>query len=135
VRLRLLRCGEDVLRTCKRKIADVIFCVRWARLCDFGGKGHDHSGSPALGDVRAHSGPGSGHGRVDPVATQRAEESERPPAAVRNLRHQPCAARAAAMGACHIGFGPGLIDENDAGGVKLALVTECIGVAHQRCQR
>ena len=37
------------------------------------------------------------------------------------LADQPLAARAAAPGADHLGVGPGLVDEDQALGVKLAL--------------
>jgi hypothetical protein len=41
-------------------------------------------------------------GCVDPVAAQRSEEGQGSPMPMRNLRHQPCTAGAAAMGARHI---------------------------------
>jgi hypothetical protein len=41
---------------------------------------------------------------------------------MRNLGHEPCTARAAAMSARHIGLGPGLVDEDQAGWIKFALL-------------
>jgi len=35
---------------------------------------------------------------------------------------QALAARGAAMGACHVGLGPGLIDEDQAGGIDARLM-------------
>src|ERR1700730_17457632 len=60
--------------------------------------------------------------RVDSIAAERGQKSERLPVAMRNLRHQPYAARAAPMSARHIGLGPGLIDENHARRIQLVLV-------------
>jgi len=51
-------------------------------------------------------------GRGEPVATQRRQESEGPPFAERRLGDQAFASGAAAVGARHIGFGPGLVDED-----------------------
>ena len=53
---------------------------------------------------------------------QRRQKGQRSPAAVRHLGDQPRAAAAAAMAAGHIGFGPGLVDEYQAPGVKPALM-------------
>jgi len=61
-------------------------------------------------------------GCVDPVGAERGKEGEGSPTPMRNLRHQPCTAGATAMGARHIGLSPGLIDEDDAGRIELALV-------------
>jgi len=61
-------------------------------------------------------------GRLDPVASERCEEGEGSPVSMRNLGDEPLAASAAPMGARHIGFGPGLVEEDQAGGVELALV-------------
>jgi hypothetical protein len=61
-------------------------------------------------------------GRLDPVATQGGQKGQRAPAAVRHLGDQPGAASATPMAAGHIGLGPGLVDEDQALGVKPALV-------------
>ena len=41
---------------------------------------------------------------------------------VRHLGDQPLAARTPAMGARHVSLGPGLIDEDQPGGVELPLM-------------
>jgi hypothetical protein len=61
-------------------------------------------------------------GCIDPVGAQCGEERQRPPAAPRDFRNQPLAARTAAMGTRHIGFGPGLVDEDQTGSIELALM-------------
>ncbi len=60
---------------------------------------------------------------VDPVMTKRGEEGQRLPMTVRDLGAQPLTAATAAMGARHIGLGPGLVDKNEAPGIKPSLVT------------
>jgi hypothetical protein len=62
-------------------------------------------------------------GRIDAIGTQRGQESERAPAALRRIGDQPFAAKAAPMRARHIGLGPGLIDEDQTSWIKPALVT------------
>ena len=52
-------------------------------------------------------------GRGEPVATQRRQESERPPFAERRFGDEALASGAAAMGARHVGFRPGLVDEEE----------------------
>ena len=51
-------------------------------------------------------------GRGEPVATQRRQESERPPFAERRFGDEAFASGASAMGARHVGFRPGLVDED-----------------------
>ena len=53
---------------------------------------------------------------------KRGEEGQRAPVAVRHLGDQPLAARRAAVGAGHVGLGPGLVDEDQAGGIKPPLI-------------
>ena len=61
-------------------------------------------------------------GRVDAVGAQRRKKGERSPAAVRHLRPQSLAARCAAVGARHIGFRRGLVDEDQPSRIKPALI-------------
>jgi hypothetical protein len=42
--------------------------------------------------------------------------------AVRRLSAQALSSRSPAMGADHVGLGPGLIDEDEAGGINLSLM-------------
>jgi hypothetical protein len=53
-------------------------------------------------------------GRINAVVAQSGEEGRGLPAAVRDLVDEPLALRRPAMEARHIGFGPGLIDEDEA---------------------
>lgn len=52
------------------------------------------------------------HGREHPAPAHGCDQGGGLPAAVRNLGDQPLAARATAMGPCHVGLGPGLVDED-----------------------
>jgi hypothetical protein len=61
-------------------------------------------------------------GCVDPVVTQRREEGQRAPFAEGGLGMEPLTAPGTAMGAGHVGLGPGLIDEDEAPGIKPALI-------------
>jgi hypothetical protein len=60
--------------------------------------------------------------RLDPVASQSREEGQRSPVSVRRFGDKTLAAQAAAMGLRHVGLGPGLVDEDQAGGIELALM-------------
>ena len=51
-------------------------------------------------------------GRGEPVATQRRQESEGLPFAERRFGDEARASGASAMGARHVGFRPGLVDEH-----------------------
>jgi hypothetical protein len=51
-------------------------------------------------------------GRGEPAATQRRQESERLPFAERRFGDEAFASGASAMGARHVGFRPGLVDED-----------------------
>jgi hypothetical protein len=44
------------------------------------------------------------------------------PSAVGRLGNQPGSTRCTAMGARHVGLGPGLVDEDQAGGIDSSLV-------------
>jgi hypothetical protein len=59
---------------------------------------------------------------LDTIGAKRGQEGEGPPAAMRRLGNQPLASRRAAMGPRHIGFSPGLIDEDQAGRIKPPLI-------------
>jgi hypothetical protein len=58
--------------------------------------------------------------RVDPVAPQGRRECERLPMPVRRLSAQALSSRSPAMGAEHVGLGPGLIDEDAVDGPRIA---------------
>ena len=55
------------------------------------------------------------------VVTQRRHEGEGLPVAVRPFRPQPLAPGAPAMAAGHVRLGPGLVQEDEPAGIKLAL--------------
>lgn len=59
---------------------------------------------------------------IDPVVSQRRQERHGFPAAVGNLAPQPLAARAPATQRPHVRLGPGLIDEDEATGIKIRLM-------------
>src|SRR4029077_5844387 len=61
-------------------------------------------------------------GRLDAVAAQGGEESQRAPAPLWHLGDQTLAALTAAALAGHIGLGPGLVDEDQASRIKVPLV-------------
>ena len=61
-------------------------------------------------------------GSVETVVAQRSKEGQRPPAAMWSLGNQPLATSSAAMGARNVGFGPGLVDEDQAGRIKPPLI-------------
>ena len=59
---------------------------------------------------------------VDPVVPQGRKECECLPMPVRRLSAQALPSRPPAMGADHVGLGPGLIDEDEAGRINLSLM-------------
>ena len=59
---------------------------------------------------------------VDAVVPQRRHEGHGLPVAVRDLGLQPQAARRPAAQRRHVGLGPGLVDEDQAGGIDAALI-------------
>lgn len=61
-------------------------------------------------------------GRIDPVTAQRGKEGEGSPFSMGHLRAKSLPAPAAAMGAGHVGLGPGFIDENQTGGIETPLI-------------
>lgn len=61
-------------------------------------------------------------GGVYAVVAQRGDEGHRTPVAVGGLGEQGLSPRAPATGPDHIGLGPGLIDEDQPGGINLALM-------------
>ncbi len=61
-------------------------------------------------------------GRLDPVAAQGGQEGQRVPAAVRHLGNQARPTPRASVAAGHVGLGPGLVDEDQAPGIKPALI-------------
>jgi hypothetical protein len=60
--------------------------------------------------------------RLDPVVPQRRKERECLPMPVRRLSAQALPSRPPAVGADHVGFCPGLIDEDETGGINLSLM-------------
>lgn len=61
-------------------------------------------------------------GCVDPVATQGGNEGHCLPVAVRHLGMEPLAYRRPPTQRRHVGLGPGLIDEDEAPGVRSGLI-------------
>jgi hypothetical protein len=61
-------------------------------------------------------------GRVDAIMAECGQEGERSPAAMGRLGDQPLASGRAAVGARHVGLGPGLIDEDEPPRIKAALI-------------
>jgi hypothetical protein len=59
---------------------------------------------------------------VDPVVPQGRKECEGLPMPVRRLSAQALPSRSPAVGADHVGLGPGLIDEDEAGRINLSLM-------------
>jgi hypothetical protein len=70
----------------------------------------------------AVDGPIENARRVDPIMPQGRKECERLPVAVWRLPAQALSSQSPAMGAHHVGFGPGLIDEDEASGINLSLM-------------
>ena len=54
-------------------------------------------------------------GRIDPIVAQGSDEGHRAPPAMRHLGVETLTAETAAMGPGHVGLGPGLVDEDEAG--------------------
>lgn len=65
--------------------------------------------------------------RNDMVVAQSGQEGQRLPMAMRHLVDQRLASRAPAVGAGHVGFDPGLVDEDQAGRIKPMLVASPSG--------
>lgn len=61
------------------------------------------------------------HGCEHLVSSYGGDQGRGLPAAVRNFGDEPLAARAAAMGPCHVGLDPGLVDEDQLVGRQLRL--------------
>ena len=60
--------------------------------------------------------------RVDAVVAERGEEGHRAPVAIRNLGMEALADRCPATQRSHVRFGPCLVDEDQAGRIKPALI-------------
>jgi hypothetical protein len=56
------------------------------------------------------------------IAAQSCQEGQRAPVPLRNFPDQLTPARRPAPPACHIGLGPGLVDEDQARGIKSVLI-------------
>lgn len=61
-------------------------------------------------------------GSLDPVATERRQEGERSPTSLGHFGKKRPSARCPAAQACHIGLGPGLIDEDQPSRVDAMLI-------------
>ena len=61
-------------------------------------------------------------GRIDPVAAERGEEGQGSPVALRRFGQQFVSAWRPAAQPRHVGLGPGLVDEDEARRIKLALM-------------
>ena len=61
-------------------------------------------------------------GRVDPVAAQGGDEGHRFPVAIGHFCVQPLSFGCPTSQRCHVGFGPGLIDEHETGRVRPSLI-------------
>ena len=61
-------------------------------------------------------------GRFDAVVTQGSHEGHGIPMSERSLGHQPFALRRPASQRRHVGLGPGLVNENQTGGINLPLI-------------
>ena len=83
-----------------------------------GSRNCSHVGPEALAVDRTVDDAG---GR-DAIMAQRGEEGHRPPVAVRHLGTKRQAATMPAVGACHVGLGPGLVDEHQAGRIDASLI-------------
>lgn len=59
---------------------------------------------------------------VDPVMAERREEGHRAPMAIGDLGMKPLTNRRPAAQRRHVGFRPGLVDEDEAGRIKPALI-------------
>ena len=63
----------------------------------------------------AVDGTGEQPWRIDAVVPESGEEGHRLPSAVRNLRAKPATTKSPPPQRRHVGFGPGLVDEDQAG--------------------
>ena len=59
---------------------------------------------------------------IDAVATKGCEERHRFPVTVRHFGMKPLALGCPATQRCHVGLGPGLVDEHEAPGIKPPLI-------------
>jgi len=59
---------------------------------------------------------------VDPVAAQGGDEGHRLPVAIRHLCVKPLTFGRPTPQRCHVGLGPGFIDEHEAGGIRPPLI-------------
>jgi len=62
-------------------------------------------------------------GRIDAIRAQGGEEGDGSPSPLRHLAQEPATARCPAAERCHVGFGPGLVDEDEPRRVKSPLVS------------
>ena len=60
-------------------------------------------------------------GRIDPVAAEGCDEGHRFPVAVGHLGMEPLSDWSPASEGCHVGLGPGLVDENQAARIRSSL--------------
>ena len=60
-------------------------------------------------------------GRIDPIAAEGGDEGHRFPVAVGHLGMEPLSDWSPAPQGCHVGLGPGLVDEDQAAGIRSSL--------------
>lgn len=61
-------------------------------------------------------------GGIDPVTAQGGEEGHRFPVAIRHFGVKPLALGCPATQRCHVGLGPGLVNEHEPSGIKPPLI-------------
>ena len=61
-------------------------------------------------------------GRFDPIMAQSCDEGHRVPVSIRHLGEHSDANRSPTAQRCHVGLGPGLVDEHQAGRINQFLI-------------
>src|SRR5215203_5416377 len=92
-------------------------------------QGRDEDRVDVEAERLAVDGPVEEPWRLDPVVAQGGEERHRPPVAVRHLGGQALAAPRPAAERGHVGFGPGLVDEDEAGRIDKPLPRRPLGAS------
>ena len=137
----MLELGEDlfdgvkvwrVWRQEQQFCADAADCAADGRPFVAGEVIHDHdvarreSGHEELFDILKEARPVDrlieNAWRIDPVAAQGGKEGHRLPVAVRHFGVEPLAFECPATQGCHVGLGPGLVDEHEPLGIKPPLI-------------
>jgi len=117
---------EEELRSDRSKRTSDSFCFVTAEIVDDDDVAGFERGQKKLLDISAEAvavDRSIDHAwRVDAVAAQRRKEGQSPPVSVRDLAQEPVTARRPAAQAGHVGFGPGLVDEDQPSRIKPALI-------------